>query len=351
MPPNEYGVELDANGNPVDRYSPPPAVPSGTTTAAPSPAAPPAPSSIYTPAPSIFTTPDAGTMPGIGEKVGADTAEKLGQPSPLLDAATGAASTLSGQGAGSQYWNGVQGQFNQPQNTSNWSEAYGMEYYGTSPSDMSAYYDNAVNQAGQDIRRQGAAAGNLGSSATGGRIGAAVTDIRSQQARDQAEYDLNRARLLGDFAAQADATNRLNSANELSWLQGGASIAGAAGQEDIVRVTAQISAALGISEAETTRLLAGMSVAERAQLLQRSREDAGLAALGGYTGAATDVTGEHFDTTISADQATMDQIWNLLLGQAQQGLITEAQAKQAFLDMFGITAKGAEIGLTAGGFA
>jgi hypothetical protein len=99
------------------------------------------------------------------------------------------------------------------------------QFMSSVPQDMSPYYDNAVNHAQNDINQQLAARGMYGSSAGIGQISNATTNLRAQQAKDNAQYGLNRAQLAGSLGSTADQ-------NQLAWTSGLGDLAfrGQAGQ-------------------------------------------------------------------------------------------------------------------------
>ena len=92
---------------------------------------------------------------------------------------------------------------------------------------LDKYYDRAVDRASTDINNQLAARGMYGSSGGVGRLEDAVTDLRADQAKNEAQYNLQRLGeqrgwegLAGQLAGGADANSLAGSQNELSWLRG-----------------------------------------------------------------------------------------------------------------------------------
>ena len=77
----------------------------------------------------------------------------------------------------------------------------------TSPADMSGYYDRGEANATADINRQFAARGMYGSSAATDALANAYADMEAQQARDEAQYGLDRASLGGTLAGAADTAS------------------------------------------------------------------------------------------------------------------------------------------------
>lgn len=106
-----------------------------------------------------------------------------------------------------------------PSNTNYASQAYGAAQQ-QAPADMSAYYDNAERKSTQAIDKAMAARGSYGSSNAVGQIASASTDLRAQEARDNAQYGLSRAQTMGGLASSADSSGRANSADERDWMSG-----------------------------------------------------------------------------------------------------------------------------------
>jgi hypothetical protein len=100
---------------------------------------------------------------------------------------------------------------------------------------LDPYFDNAVTNAQRDIDKNAAARGSYGSSAAIGFGAQAATDLRAQQAHEEAQYNLQR---LGEqrqweglgfnMAGGADANSLAASEDERAWLgaQGSLAFAG-----------------------------------------------------------------------------------------------------------------------------
>ena len=106
-----------------------------------------------------------------------------------------------------------------PQTTNYAAGAYG-QFNDSTPANMSSYYDNASRNAANTINTQMAARGSYGSSNAVGVLSNAETNLRAQQAKDEAGYGLQRAGLAGTLASSADSSGRANSADELNWMGG-----------------------------------------------------------------------------------------------------------------------------------
>lgn len=92
------------------------------------------------------------------------------------------------------------------------AQAYN-QFQSSNPGDIGAYYNNAVNQTNNTLNQQMAARGMYGSSAALGQLSNADTNLYAQQAKDQANYNLQRGQLAGQLAGSADQ-------NELAWTSG-----------------------------------------------------------------------------------------------------------------------------------
>lgn len=156
------------------------------------------------------------TQRGIGENFFGANAHAYGSPS---------MSEFYSANALNRYSGGT------PQGSTNQAENYGR--FAASRPDIAAepglgaYYDRAVQRASTDINNQLAARGMYGSSGGVGRLQDAITDLRADQAKNEADYNLRRLGeqrgwegLQGSLAGAADANSLANSGNELSWLQG-----------------------------------------------------------------------------------------------------------------------------------
>src|SRR5688500_7663291 len=118
-----------------------------------------------------------------------------------------AAAPFYGQsGFGDQYWQQQQGRIQGgPQGlTSNAQTAFNQGLQTSA--DMSPYYDRAKERAVSDVDKSFASRGMFGSSAATGQVSQAVTDLEAQRSRDEAQYGLQRAGMLGSLGSGADAS-------------------------------------------------------------------------------------------------------------------------------------------------
>ncbi len=92
------------------------------------------------------------------------------------------------------------------------------EFNRSTPADMSSYYNNASRNSANRINTEMAARGSYGSSNAVGVLGNAETNLRAQQAKDEAGYGLQRAGLRGTLAGGADQSSLAHSADERNWV-------------------------------------------------------------------------------------------------------------------------------------
>ena len=153
---------------------------------------------------------------GAGEKAFEDVGGKLLDPSALSKFLSGGAGGLSGPGAGDQYWNTVRGSINAPGSTQQvFNELHGQMPQIAATPGLDPYYSNAAKNLSEDVNRQYASRGLFGSTAALQGVGRGLTDLRAQQAKQEADYNLARLAeqrgwntLLGNEANAADQ-NRL----------------------------------------------------------------------------------------------------------------------------------------------
>jgi hypothetical protein len=171
-----------------------------------------------------------------------------------------------GPGQADQYWNGVagRGQTAPPQTTNYAKDAY-QAFTGGSPQDMSPFYDNAVRKTGEGIERAYAARGMRGGSAELDQLSEANTNLRAQEARDNASYGLQRYGLGGQLASGADASSGRDVQNQLGWLTGMGGLGLGVQNADLNRLMAQAGIASGLDSTNLNWLNSGMNAANAAQ--------------------------------------------------------------------------------------
>lgn len=193
-----------------------------------------------------------------------------------------------GQGQADQWWGANQDKLSAPgqseqffgqalndysnrgPNSNDAAEAYNLFKSG-SPQDMSPYYDNAARKLNEGLNTEFASRGAYGSSVGMDRIAEANTDLRAQQAKDEANYGLQRYGLGGQLGAGADASGRANSQGDLAWTTGlGGLSQGAQGAQQ-GRMNQAGQYALGVDSQNLQNLNSGMNAAQMAEEARRLR--------------------------------------------------------------------------------
>lgn len=111
------------------------------------------------------------------------------------------------------------GQNGTPTTSNNADQAY-QDFRSSSPANMDPYYNNAQRLSDNAINTQMAARGSYGSSNAVGTLANADTNLRAQQAKDEAQYGLSRYGLEGTLASASDQSSGAQSQNDLNWMQG-----------------------------------------------------------------------------------------------------------------------------------
>lgn len=183
-------------------------------------------------------------------------------------------------GYGESFFQQNQGRFTQPTQSGNFFQN-AMAQYPTAPQtsnnsqteyanfhrpDIAAdpgldpYYQNAANHLTAGLNNQFGSRGMFGSSAALNQIGHGLGDLFADQAKNEANYNLQRLgeqrnweQLGGQLAGQSDANSRLGSQNQLAWLQGLGGLAGQADQANLGQLMGGMNSALGAQGAMRDR--------------------------------------------------------------------------------------------------
>lgn len=124
----------------------------------------------------------------------------------------------AGENVSASYLN-YYGQNGTPTTSNNAQQAY-TDFRNSSPANMNPYYDNAQRNSDNAINKQMAARGQYGSSNAVGVLSNADTNLRAQQAKDEANYGLQRYGLEGQLASGSDQSSGAQSQNEMNWMNG-----------------------------------------------------------------------------------------------------------------------------------
>jgi hypothetical protein len=106
-----------------------------------------------------------------------------------------------------------------PTTSNNAQQAY-TDFRNSQPANMDPYYNNAQRLSDNAINTQMAARGSYGSSNAIGVLSNADTNLRAQQAKDEAQYGLQRYGLQGQLASGSDVSSLNQSNNERDWMNG-----------------------------------------------------------------------------------------------------------------------------------
>ena len=319
---------------------------------------------------------------------------QLGQPGVAEDTFTSSAPQLRNQGLGENYVENLAGtyrpgsyptgsnlsseyaqNFEKGGDVSNRADEFFQQFMASMPeinpnAGLDPYYDRARAKAAEDINRQMAARGLWGSSAAGGMISDAMTELGAEQANREAQYYLDTLGemrgwqgLGGDLASSSDTSSRGKAENERAWagleadvnrsaddvtarladqertwatdmgqlglsadaaqrarlqqLQSGASDSQRAMLE---RLGFGADMAGNLDQAELERLTAGMNAASQAQSGQRQRGQDYFNNTMGMGGAMADTMAGQYNPMITEDKALLDDILAMLTGSGAERL-------------------------------
>ncbi len=240
-----------------------------------------------------YTPPEGNGLnmmePGAGEKRYENTKTEYDAPGAAETFWEQNAASFSAPGQGEQFAADANSRFGTGPNLSK-DGGYG------------AYYDRAKERAVETLDASLAARGAYGSSVGLGQIGETISDLEADRARTEADYDLRR------------------SETERGWLDSLAEIQSGAGRDRIDRISAGGAFAGVTDTSKQNRLRSGQDAANSAQDLQRERGqdyfDNNLKMGDSMSG----LIGESGSGAMSNDQALMDSIISLLIGQGATGV-------------------------------
>lgn len=185
---------------------------------------------------------------------------------------------------------------------------------------MDPFYNNAIRKGNEDIRTNMAAKGAYGSSTADDQTREMVTDLRSQQAREEAQYGLQRAGEMrgwqqtgGSLASAADASSRGQSENERAWTGTVGDIANA-GQ------------GMGMN-----RLGQGMNAATTAQGLQTGRGQNYFNNAMGMGDRMSGLMGQTYGNMLQGDQDAMGNSIGLATGLGAEALNQDYRNTERFM--------------------
>jgi hypothetical protein len=210
---------------------------------------------------------------GVGEKAFDDVGKSLLDPTGLSKFLAGGAGGLGAPGAGEQYWNQVQGSINAPGSTQQvFNELHGQMPQIAQTPGLDPYYNNAAKNLSEDINRQYASRGMFGSTPALQGIGRGLTDLRADQAKNEADYNLKRLAEQRAWTGQLDTAAQNADQSGLGKLLAGGQISQGAealqhqgsnilgnlltqgGQLDIQKLQAYLTGGLGAETAKNNRV-------------------------------------------------------------------------------------------------
>jgi hypothetical protein len=215
-----------------------------------------------------------------------------------------------------------------PGETSKWLEANGPAMSGPSmtsdyartaiskgadlPSaNMDPYYDRAQEKAVMAINNQLAARGSYGSGVGLGQVSTAITDLRAQQAKDEADYGLQRSGLANTWTSTLGGLANAADTNENNRWQLGLTGAATAGAENL------------------NRWKAGEQAAGDAQSAQRTRGQDFFNNNFTMGGALSSTAGNAYENAGAQDQAIMDAIISLGIGTSAESVAAAMKRAQS----------------------
>lgn len=212
-----------------------------------------------------------------------------------------------------------------PEGTNN--QAQNLERFNSSRPSLSggpgfdAYYDRAAERLGRDMNNQLAARGVYGSSVGVGQLGDAMTDLRADQAKNEADFDLRRIGeqrgwegLSGQLAGSADANSLANSQNRLNWLGGLGDIA-------------QAGDTFGLN-----RLNSGLNAANNAQGLEQGRFQTLLGNELGMADRMNGMMGQAYGDMLQNDMDLMNSSMGMGMGLAAEALNQDYRTQEKIKD-------------------
>lgn len=215
-------------------------------------------------------------------------------------------------GPADQYWAGLAGKMNAPNVSQNAQTAWN-QFQGSVPANTDPYYNNAIRLASNDINSQMAARGLYGGGTGVAPVNEAITNIRAQQAHDNAQYGLQRAGLGGQLAQGADQSSLGALQGQLGWLTG----LGGLG--------------LGVQSQDLQRLLGGGALAGQTAQQQLSGLNSGMGAALGAQQALENRGQNFFNNNLQMGQGLSSALQSTYMAQLQAEMELASQQIQAAL--------------------
>ncbi len=274
--------------------------------------------------------PPAASAP-LGAPAGASFDNPPAQPAP-----PSAPGTMERPGTYESYWASVAPQFQQPGFT---EQAYGntvggyqglmqqqgptfaadayQSFGGGVPANLDPYFDRAWTTGSQRLNDAFGARGQFNSSEATRQLSDLAGNLGAQQAREEGQYNLDRARTGGALASSASGEQMGNLGRQESLL---GSVFDTAQETD---------------EAKLRRLVGGMGGAQTAQQMTEGRTQQGLDNLFRFSGAVGDTFSQGSLAAIAADMEAQGVPHELAMAFAKMKMDDAAQQGAAARDTVG----------------
>lgn len=195
------------------------------------------------------TTPASGQT--MAPSVTADNGQPLGtwnqQPNDPNTIETPQGWDFSTPGVGEQYFDYAMQQ-QHPTPTNQAAGAY-SNFLNTQPADLNPYYDAARTRFTNATNQQLAARGTYGSSVGEGQLMTGLGNLNAQQAKDEADYGLQRNSLGGTLASSSDRSSLAGSQDQMAYLNALGQLAGNAQDQRRARGRDYMSDVMGLTGA------------------------------------------------------------------------------------------------------
>lgn len=226
--------------------------------------------------------------PGFGEQYNTEGVKAFGQP-----------------GQGSQFWNQIQGQFNQ-------------QHGGNLQPQFDAFYDRGENKAVGAANQQANARGAYGSSAALNNVGNVIDDWEANRAKAGTDFALANSKNMQDMATTY-GNLAFGAGNEDLKRQGmGSDIAFHIGDQAQNRTNQGINNAMGIDQSYLNRTNSGFNAANTAQGAFEGRAQHMFDNTRAMSQDALQWAMQNYDKLSASDRATVDAQINAGLGKATQ---------------------------------
>ncbi len=278
---------------------------------------------------------------GTGEQFYQNVQGDFQQPTRTEEMFPSLMQNIDNTGEAQRYWQEVQGQFNMPTS----SQAVFGQLNEEGGGSLDPYFDRARQQTAGSINDQLAARGGYGSSAGVTQISEAMAGLSAEQAMQQLAADQQHNQLLAQVAGQADQSlmNQIGTGAELANLAQG-------DQMEILQAQANLAALADQSEAN--RLTQGMDQASLAQQLKDIRVQNYLSNIMAPLPLAVQSQQMSLANMFGSDQELFDSALAYALGEATEGQAQDYRDREELFQDLGLALQvaGAVSGGGAGSF-